>query len=250
MNALMVIALAGIYVTAIDDLETTLSTPTGVVFIQVFYDVTKSKAGTSVMASIVVVELISASIAEGACASRQMVSIPPARHGQREHSLTSRQWSFSRDNGLPASSWLAKVSAGFNIPIHAILTTVVIVALISLINIGSSAALNAINSLGGISILATYLIVVACYIWNRATHDKPPRGQWSPFGLVIAIVGWCAVFPVFFFLLWPLSNHPNAETMNWAIAMNGGVLILASIWYAIRAHKTYQPPVAKVLHDE
>ncbi|KAK5707427.1 hypothetical protein LTR17_020720 [Elasticomyces elasticus] len=231
MNALMVIALAGIYVTAIDDLETTLSTPTGVVFIQVFYDVTKSKAGTSVMASIVVVELISASIAEGACASRQM-------------------WSFSRDNGLPASSWLAKVSAGFNIPIHAILTTVVIVALISLINIGSSAALNAINSLGGISILSTYLIVVACYIWNRATHDKPPRGQWSPFGLVIAIVGWCAVFPVFFFLLWPLSNHPNAETMNWAIAMNGGVLILASIWYAIRAHKTYQPPVAKVLHDE
>jgi choline transport protein len=74
MNALMVIALAAVYVTVIDDLDTTLATPLGVVFLQVFYDVTQSKAGTTVMAAIVVVELISACIAEGACASRQMVS--------------------------------------------------------------------------------------------------------------------------------------------------------------------------------
>ncbi|KAK4547511.1 hypothetical protein LTR86_011345, partial [Recurvomyces mirabilis] len=91
------------------------------------------------------------------------------------------------------------------------------------------AALNAINSLGGISILATYLIVVGCYIWNRTTHANPPRGQWSPFGLYIAVFGWCSVFPVFFFLLWPLGNHPNAVSMNWAVAMNGGVLLVASL---------------------
>jgi choline transport protein len=179
MNALMVIALAGVYVTVIVDLDITLATPTGVVFIQVFYDVTKSKAGTNVMAAIVVIELISACIAEGACASRQMASADPIRRRVRRkyHADLHTQWSFARDSGLPGSVWLAQVSAGFNIPIHAILTTVVIVALISLINIGSNAALNAINSLGGISILATYLIVVGCYIWNRATHARPPRGQ-------------------------------------------------------------------------
>jgi len=122
-------------------------------------------------------------------------------------------WSFARDNGLPGSSWLAKVSQGYNIPVNAIFTSVVIVALISLINVGSSAALNAINSLGGISILATYLIVVGCYIWNRLTSAKPPRGAWSPLGLYFAVTGWVLVFPVFFFLLWPLDNHPNAVDM-------------------------------------
>lgn len=105
------------------------------------------------------------------------------------------------------------MSEGFNIPIHAVLTTVCIVALISLINIGSSAALNAINSLGGISILSTYLIVVGCYIWNRSQHDRPPRGEWARFGMFFAIVGWLTVAPVFFFLLWPLVNHPSAADM-------------------------------------
>ena len=94
------------------------------------------------------------------------------------------------------------------------MTTVVIVALISLINIGSNATLNAIDSLGGIPILATYLIVVGCYIWNRLTHEKPPRGTWAPRGLVFAIFGWILMLPVFFFLLWPLDNHPTAESMQ------------------------------------
>ncbi|KAK3709523.1 hypothetical protein LTR37_010896 [Vermiconidia calcicola] len=194
MNLAMTIALCGIYITSIEDLERVLKTPFRVPFIQVLFDVTNSKAGTTVMASIVIVELISACISEGACASRQL-------------------WSFARDQGLPGSNWLSQVSEGFNIPVHSILTTVIIVALISLINIGSSAALNAINSLGGISILSTYLIVVGCYIWNRSQNVKPPRGQWSRYGMYYAIVGWLSVLPVFFFLLWPLFANPDAANM-------------------------------------
>lgn len=194
MNVVMTIALCGVYITVIGDLDDVLSTAIGMPFVQVFYNVTQSKAGTNVMVSIVIIEQISACISESACASRQM-------------------WSFARDNGLPGSKWLAKVSEGLNIPVNAIITTVVIVALISLINIGSTAALNAINSLGGISILATYLIVVGCYIWNRLTHLKPPRGEWSPFGLYYAVIGWVLVLPVFFFLLWPLDANPNAVDM-------------------------------------
>lgn len=194
MNVAMTIALCGVYVTSIIDVDRVVNTPIGAPFIQVLYDATGSKAGTSVMAAIVTVEMISAAISEGACASRQM-------------------WSFARDSGLPGSSWLAQVSSGFNIPVHAVLTTVCVVALISLINIGSNAALNAINSLGGISILSTYLIVVGCYIWNRSHYAKPPRGEWARFGMFFAIVGWCTVAPVFFFLLWPLVNHPSPTDM-------------------------------------
>lgn len=194
MNVAMTTALCGVYVTSITDLDRVVNTPIGAPFIQVLYDATGSKAGTSVMAAIVTIEMISAAISEGACASRQM-------------------WSFARDNGLPGSSWLAQVSSGFNIPVHAVLTTVCVVALISLINIGSNAALNAINSLGGISILSTYLIVVGCYIWNRSRHAKPLRGEWARFGMFFAIVGWCTVAPVFFFLLWPLVNHPSPTDM-------------------------------------
>ena len=194
MNVSMTIAMAGIYITSIGDLDTVLGTSFGVPFIQVLYDATHSRAGTSVMASIVIIQMISACISEGACASRQI-------------------WSFARDHGLPGSRWLAKVSDGFNIPVNAIMTSVVIVAALACINIGSTTALNAINSLGGISLLATYLIVVGCYIWHRLNHGKPPRGEWSPYGLYIAIAGCVMVLPVFFFLLWPLYPHPDAVNM-------------------------------------
>lgn len=194
MNVVMTVALAGVYLTAIEDLDATLDTATAVPFIQVFLDATKSRVGTSCMASLVIVQMISACISEGACASRQI-------------------WSFARDDGFPFSHWLRRVSTGSNVPVNAVVTTAVAVCAISLINIGSSAALNAINSLGGISILASYLIVVGCYIWYRLHHASPPRGTWSRYGLLFSVVGWIMVIPVFFFLLWPLENHPDAAMM-------------------------------------
>lgn len=194
MNVIMTIALAGIYLTAIGDLDTVLGTATGMPFIQVFLDATRSKVGTSCVASSVIVQMISACISEGACASRQI-------------------WSFARDGGFPGHAVLSKVSRHSSIPVNAITATAILVCAVSLINIGSSAALNAINSLGGISILASYLISIGCYIWNRLNHAKPPRGVWSKGGLVTAVSGWILTLPVFFFLLWPLENHPDAATM-------------------------------------
>lgn len=73
------------------DLERVLSTSTGEPFIQIFYDVTGSRAAATIMASIVVILLCSCCFSEVATSSRQL-------------------WSFARDRGFPASSWLSEVS--------------------------------------------------------------------------------------------------------------------------------------------
>ena len=72
MDVAMTIAMCGIYLTAIGDLDSVLNTPIGVPFIQVLCDITGSHAGTSCMVSVVIIEMISACISEGACASRQI----------------------------------------------------------------------------------------------------------------------------------------------------------------------------------
>ena len=59
-------------------------------FIQVFYNATRSYAGTNVMVAIVVIMLTACCISEVATASRQI-------------------WSFARDGGLPGSVWLSRV---------------------------------------------------------------------------------------------------------------------------------------------
>ena len=72
------------------DVQQIMQTPTGEPFIQIFYDVTQSKAAATVMASIVVILLCSCCFSEVATSSRQL-------------------WSFARDRGFPASSWLSHV---------------------------------------------------------------------------------------------------------------------------------------------
>ncbi len=67
-----------------------LETPTHYPFIQVFYNVTRSKAGTSIMTAIIIVNITSACISPVATVSRQT-------------------WSFAGDKGLPFSSFITHV---------------------------------------------------------------------------------------------------------------------------------------------
>ena len=75
----------------VTDPQALLDSDTGYPFIQLLYNVTKSHTGTDIMVAIVIITLISAVISEIATASRQI-------------------WSFARDNGLPFSPSLQKVS--------------------------------------------------------------------------------------------------------------------------------------------
>ena len=74
----------------INDPSAILDTPTKYPFIQLFYNITNSHAGTDVMVFIVIFTLVCAVISEIATASRQI-------------------WSFARDRGLPFSKFLSKV---------------------------------------------------------------------------------------------------------------------------------------------
>lgn len=72
------------------DLNSALSSPTGYDFIEVFFNATKSHAGTSVMTSILIALVTCATFGFLATASRQT-------------------WAFARDHGLPCSNFLAHV---------------------------------------------------------------------------------------------------------------------------------------------
>jgi len=73
------------------DVETILSNPDVMPFVQTFLIATKSNVGTSVMTAILIILTISGCITNVATASRQM-------------------FAFARDQGLPFSGFLAHVS--------------------------------------------------------------------------------------------------------------------------------------------
>lgn len=209
-----------------------LDTPTGYPFIQVFYNVTHSKAGTSIMTAIIIVNITSACISTVATVSRQT-------------------WSFARDKGLPFSSFIAHVKPGWNIPLNAVLLTFAITTLLSLINIGSTVAFNAIGSLAVSAILGTYMISFVCLILRRLRKEPMPPCRWSlgRAGIFINIGAVCFLLVVWVFVFFPIEKEVTAETMNWNVVMFCGTIIFAVVYYLVIGNKSYTAPVELVKRE-
>ena len=70
-NALMLILVGWTYIFCIGDIQSVLYSETYQPVIQVFYNATKSKAGTTVMAAVLIIIFLSACVGQVATASRQ-----------------------------------------------------------------------------------------------------------------------------------------------------------------------------------
>lgn len=209
-----------------------IESPTGYPFIQAFYNATQSYAGTSIMTALLIVNITSACISTVATVSRQT-------------------WAFARDNGLPFSSFIAYVKPGWNIPLNAIVVTFFITSLLSLINIGSSVAFNAIGSLAISALLGTYLISFTCLVIRRFKGPLPYR-RWSlgPAGLYINLGAIAFLLVVWVFIFFPVSPDVTHETMNWNSVMFGGTMLFATVYYLVRGRKVYTSPVDLIRRDE
>lgn len=134
---------------------------------------------------------------------------------------------------------------------NAILTSFTIAALLSLINLGSTVAFNAILSIGAAALLSSYFVTITCVVIKRLRHQPLLRRRWSlgKWGLPINLFALAYLLIAFLFALFPIAIPVTLETMNWASAIYGGVAILACIFYMFYAKHTYIAPVARVVKD-
>lgn len=142
-----------------------------------------------------------------------------------------------------------KVNSRFTVPLNALCTSLVIVSLLSLINIGSSVAFNAIMSLGLASLLSSYIVSISCIRLKRWRGEPfPPTRwsvgpQWSPIVETVAILFLVIVWVFCFF---PLTREVTLQTMNWMVVIFGGVVVLSLSYYFLHARKVYTGPVTRV----
>lgn len=119
------------------------------------------------------------------------------------------------------------------------------------INLGSSVALNAINSLGAVSILSSYFITISCLVWRRLFGKPLPPRRWSlgRLGIWTNIAALCVLTPLWLFAFWPLARPVTPETMNWSSALFGGVMVLATMFYWAYGRWVFTGPVVLVKRD-
>ncbi|KAJ6087399.1 hypothetical protein N7467_006313 [Penicillium canescens] len=229
------------------DLGGKLGKITGYNFMGIFMEATDSVPGSLTMCAIVITIYVCSLMGLLAAASRQL-------------------WSFSRDRGVPGWRWWNQVSSTKQLPIFAILLTVTVAVLLSLINIGSDTAMEDIVSMAVSGIYLSYLMVSVLLFYRRVRGDisryndneddivNVPGAKlvWGPFhcpGIIGTVINGYAIIYVsivVFFSFWPSKMDPTVETMNWSVLAIGGSVFLAIIYYVVRARHVYKGPIVEV----
>lgn len=221
-NGLLGLIMAITLCFVIGDVDIVLATPTGFVFIQLFYNTTGSLLATNAMCAFVIIVAFFAVITIMASASRQC-------------------FAFARDDGLPCSKWLREVKEGWDLPINAIYLSLGVAVLLSLIVVGSAAAFNSLTSLGAVALLSSYIFCVGCFLWNRLSGQvRLPSefdlGRWSALVSAMAVAGLLVMFVFAFF---PPAPKPMLEAvnMNWSCLIFGLACVWGGGYYVLVARK-------------
>ncbi|PYH88707.1 amino acid transporter [Aspergillus ellipticus CBS 707.79] len=231
----------------VGNIDEVMASTTGFAFIQVFLNSTGSVAAATGMTVVIMIMQFCATISNVATTSRQI-------------------YAFARDGGVPFGSFFSRVrpfpslpikmhklmrgqvNSRFMVPLNALFVSLAIVSLLSLINIGSAVAFNAIMSLGTAALLSSYLISISCVRLRRWRQMPLPPARWSMGKLTpfIDSVSLVVLAIVFVFTFFPLTNDTAPSEFNWAIVIFGAVVVLAMGYYVLHARNVYKGPVTRV----
>ncbi|KAK8034226.1 hypothetical protein PG993_009221 [Apiospora rasikravindrae] len=163
-------------------------------------------------------------------------------------SVSRLTWAWARDGALPR--WLGYVDGRYLIPFRAVWLTSFLVALLTLLNLGSETyiALGAITSLSSMAMYMSYAVVFAVVLYARSTANGIELGPWNlgRWGLVVNIVAFVYTVYVIAWLPFPQTTPVDASTMNYSGPMLAGVLILAVSLWVVRRNRWEGPNRAVV----
>ncbi|KAG7891769.1 hypothetical protein KL936_001712 [Ogataea polymorpha] len=210
-----------------DDLDAILNTSSGQPIVQVFDYAMGRQAATAYLALCFVVLWFCGAVA--VC------------------SISRSFWSFSRDRGVPFASFWYNVDKTTGVPLRCLWMITLINSLLTLINLGSSIAMNAIFSVCAIATDWSYVLVIFFFMVNSEKMGVSP----GPFNLgkfAKPIMFYACVWTVFVSVVFVFPNYMpvTKENMNYTVLMMGAVLLFSLVWYALDAKRWYKGPVANV----
>lgn len=134
---------------------------------------------------------------------------------------------------------------GTPVPINSIIFSLVILIVIALINIGSTAALNTIFALLTGATSFSYALSITCILIKRLKGETLPPARFSmgKFAVPINVFAVAYVVTAAVASFFPVSLPVHAEDMNYACVMFGGVFIIAVVDYLVRGRKHYVEPL-------
>jgi len=192
--------------------------------LQIFFDATKNKAGAVCLLIFPLICLLFATISIMTTSSRMV-------------------WAFARDGGLPFSRFFAKVHPKLQLPLNALILTVVLDVIFGCIFLGSSSAFNAILSASVVALGLSYGIPIAinCLRGRKMLGERPFTLP-GPFGWIANIIGIVYVIITTVLFVFPPDLPVTGTNMNYCIVAFAIVIIIATIQWFVDGRKNFHGP--------
>lgn len=122
-------------------------------------------------------------------------------------------------------------------------------ALLSLLNIGSTAAFGAIIALSSIGLYFSYAIAISCMLFARSTSPSFKLGGWNlgRYGPAINVFALVYTLYIIIFLPFPSTLPVDGINMNYASPIFIFVVLLAILLWFIRARKHWPGPNVAII---
>jgi amino acid transporter len=147
-------------------------------------------------------------------------------------------FAFSRDDGVPGSGWLKKVSRQYRTPANALIAIVVVSYVLTNLSFiaGGATAIAIVTAISTIALYWAYAVPI--YLGIRGNQEWRSHAPWS-LGRYSVAIAWVAIAWIVFFsvlFLWPTSGNP----FTWVAFI--AFLVFLVVYYYGWARSRFQGP--------
>ncbi|KAF2135632.1 uncharacterized protein K452DRAFT_172152 [Aplosporella prunicola CBS 121167] len=229
VNGLIGLIYCIVLLFSLGDLSTLLASPTGFPFMQLFWDVTKSRAGGSILSLMV-----------------SLIAVAANAAGLTSTSRTA--WAFARDKAIPFSSFFAHVNPRLQVPVRMVVCTTVLQMLLGFIYLGNTTAFNAILSMAVLGMYTSYILPIVYMLLFGRRASSPQRVHFGPFSMgrwgAAVNAGACLwLLLAIVFSMFPSYQPVTAQNMNYSTVVLSGWVAFGAVCYVGWARRVYSGPV-------
>lgn len=151
-------------------------------------------------------------------------------------------WAFARDGAIPGAKWWTQVNPKLDVPLNAMMLSMVVQIVLGLIYFGSTAAFNAFSGVGVICLTASYATPIAISLATGRKQVKTGQfylGKLGAVANVVAIAWSLLAMPLF---CMPSYVPVTVTTVNYAPVVFVAAALISGVWYWVWGHKNYAGP--------
>ncbi|KAG4025339.1 hypothetical protein MFRU_060g00150 [Monilinia fructicola] len=216
----------------VGDIDAVANTPTLVPLIQIYADSTKSHIGACFLASMIVVINIASSNALLAEGSRSL-------------------YAFARDNGLPFSKQISKISVEHQVPVVAIILGSLVQMAFNSIYFGTVTGFNTVIAIATEGFYLSYAmpLLVRLISYFNGSH-RQLKGPWAMRPVVSLLVNGVGLTYLLFACItfnFPSVYPVTSDNMNYTSAAIGVIMIVAAGTWGTTARKRFSGPEIEVV---